>query len=269
MIAYAEKEVLPPPLKWAGGKRWLIPTLADLYSRHRDLTFVDMFCGGLSVSLGLTPEKVIINDVNRPLIALYRCLQRGFVIDFPQIYTSVEYAKNRKAFNTALKNQDSLQNDELLAGLFYYLNRTGFNGLCRFNGKGEYNVPVGRYSSINYRYDFTEYSPVMKDWEIHLGDFQDFQLPEGSFVYADPPYDTPFTHYSPGGFSWDDQVRLVETLSEHAGPVVASNQGTERIIDLYKAAGFTIRLLDAPRRLAGNGDRAPAKEILAYKGVSI
>lgn len=61
---------------------------------------------------------------------------------------------------------------------------------------------------------------------------------------------------------------LAEWLCSHKGPVVASNQATERIVDLYRSFGFSIKLLDAPRRISCKGDRKPAKEILAYKGLS-
>ncbi len=74
-----------------------------------------------------------------------------------------------------------------------------------------------------------------------------------------------FTSYSAGGFGWDEQVRLAHWLAAHPGPVIASNQATERVLRLYRELGFAITLLDAPRRIAANGDRRPAVEILAIK----
>src|SRR5690606_2869260 len=93
------------------------------------------------------------------------------------------------------------------ASLFYYLNRTGYNGLCRFNQNGEFNVPYGRYKTINYKTDFLEYKATFASWEFSSGAFDGLALREDDFVYADPPYDVEFTHYSQGGFSWSDQVR--------------------------------------------------------------
>jgi len=87
------------------------------------------------------------------------------------------------------------------------------------------------------------------------------------FVYADPPYDVEFTQYSKENFHWEDQVRLAEWLIKHPGPVVLSNQKTDRIVKLYKKLGFEIKFLDAPRMISCNGDRTPAKEVLAIKGV--
>jgi DNA adenine methylase len=147
------------------------------------------------------------------------------------------------------------------------LNRTGFNGLCRFNAKGEFNVPIGRYKTINYTFDFVKYKKPLQNWEFWAGDFSQVQIQTDDFIYADPPYDVEFTTYSPGGFSWNDQVRLANWLDTHIGPVVTSNQATDRIINLYRQKGFEIIILDAPRKISSNGDRTPASEMLAIKNV--
>ena len=150
--------------------------------------------------------------------------------------------------------------------IFYYLNRTGYNGLCRFNKKGYFNVPFGRYKKINYRLDFEKYQAQFNKWQFKQGDFEDLELQEDDFIYADPPYDTTFTSYSAGGFSFDDQKRLARWLAAHPGPVLLSNQATPRIINLYEGLGFAIQYLKAPRLISASGDRTPAEEILAQKG---
>ena len=93
------------------------------------------------------------------------------------------------------------------------------------------------------------------------------RIKNDDFVYADPPYDVEFTSYSKGGFAWEDQVRLVKWLANHPGPVVLSNQTTERIVKLYQEHGFKINYYDAPRKISCNGDRTPAKEVLATRGI--
>lgn len=154
------------------------------------------------------------------------------------------------------------------AALFYYLNRTGFNGLCRFNSRGEFNVPFGEYKSIQYARDFTPYGRQFENWEFMSGDFESVPLAQADFVYADPPYDVSFTQYSKEGFGWDEQVRAAEWLARHLGPVILSNQATERIVALYKMLGFKLRFLDAPRRISCTGNRTPAREVLAFKNLS-
>ena len=257
--------VLVPPLKWAGGKRWLVPELQQLWAPYAHRRLVEPFVGGMAVALGLTPGSALLNDVNRHLINFYRWLQRGLIVEMAMVNDKDTYYGHRQRFNDLIR-QGQVDGREA-AWLFYYLNRTGFNGLCRFNGKGFFNVPFGRYETINYRTDFGAYSSTLSRWRITHGDFEEIELHPGDFVYADPPYDVPFTSYSKGGFSWVDQVRLARWLSQHKGPVVTSNQATERIVKLYRACGFEIRLLDAPRRISCTGDRSPAKEILATRGM--
>jgi DNA adenine methylase len=153
------------------------------------------------------------------------------------------------------------------ASLFYYLNRTCYNGLCRFNSKGEFNVPFGSYKKIIYKTDFSEYVPAFAQWDFMCMDFDELPLEATDFIYADPPYDVEFTQYSKDAFGWDEQVRLAEGLARHRGPVVLSNQATERIQTLYRKLGFSISILDAPRMINCTGDRTPAREVLAVRNL--
>jgi DNA adenine methylase len=95
------------------------------------------------------------------------------------------------------------------------------------------------------------------------------QLPPDreDFIYADPPYDVEFTSYSRHGFTWNDQERLGRYLATHPGPVVLSNQATERIMRLYTDLGFKLTTLKAPRMINNTGDRTPAIEVLATRNV--
>jgi DNA adenine methylase len=147
------------------------------------------------------------------------------------------------------------------------LNRTAYNGLCRFNNNGHFNVPFGRYQKIDYRSDFTEYRAIFARFELTNADFENTALCRDDFVYADPPYDVEFTQYSRGGFGWDEQQRSAEWLAKHPGPVVLSNQRTERIEKLYRQLGFAIIPLTAPRLISCTGDRTPAKEVLATRNL--
>ena len=109
------------------------------------------------------------------------------------------------------------------------------------------------------------YREAFSSWEFRSGDFADIPLRRDDFVYADPPYDVEFTAYSQGGFSWDDQKRTAEILAKHRGPVVLVNQATPRVDALYRSLDYDVSYLDAPRRISCNGDRTPAKEILATR----
>ncbi len=256
---------LRPPLKWAGGKRWQVPHLRQLWEPNRTRRLVEPFCGGLAVALGLMPERALLNDVSPHVINVYRWLKRGLTITLPMKNEAKTYYAHRVRFNELLIAGES--DSAEAAGLFLYLNRTGYNGLCRFNSRGGFNVPFGRYKKIEYRTDFLEYRSAFERFEFTNTDFEDLPLQPGDFVYADPPYDVEFTSYSRGGFDWDAQQRAARWLSKHPGPVVLSNQWTNRIVELYKDLGFDIVGLTAPRLISCTGDRTPAKEVLATRNI--
>jgi DNA adenine methylase len=256
---------LRPPLKWAGGKRWLVPYVQRIWKGHERRRLVEPFCGGLAVALGLMPRRALLNDVNPHLVGFYRQLARGLVISLPMANASEPYYAYRQIYNALL--EAGRGHSAEAASMFYYLNRTGFNGLCRFNSRGEFNVPFGRYARIAYVRDFSAYRAVFSRWEFSSLDFEALRLKPADFVYADPPYDVPFTQYAQGGFAWDDQVRAAEWLARHPGPVVLSNQATPRIVALYRKLGYNLRFLTAPRRISCTGDRTPAREVLATRNL--
>ncbi len=252
-----------PPLKWAGGKRWLVPQIARFWKDHRNRRLVEPLCGGLAVGLTLKPDRALLNDVNPHTINFYRWMKRGLRISLPMENKEAFFYDYRHRFNSLVGAGQG--ESEEAASLFYYLNRTCYNGLCRFNRKGEFNVPFGRYKQIRYKTDFSEYCPILSNWEFSCADFQELELDRADFVYADPPYDVQFTQYAKDGFSWGDQERLARWLARHPGPVVISNQATERVCRLYRALGFKLEKLKAPRFISCTGDRTPAEEVLAIK----
>jgi DNA adenine methylase len=263
VVTAAPEKTIKPPLKWAGGKRWLVSHLAPIWQPHATRRYVEPFCGGLAVALGLQPKRALLNDVNPHLINFYRHLQSGLTLRIEMRYDEKLFYRHRTRFNELIKDGGAQSGEA--AELFYYLNRTCFNGLCRFNRSGEFNVPFGTFSTVNYDPDFSYYPSVLRDWTFTNVDVQKVAIKRGDFVYADPPYDVEFTTYSSGGFSWDDQVRAVEFLAKHDGPVVISNQATPRIVELYERLGFELSYLDGPRRISCTGDRTAAREVLAVK----
>ncbi len=269
MESLSHRHDLRPPLKWAGGKRWLVPQLTRAWEPHRHARLVEPFCGGLAVALGLQPEQAMLNDINPHVVNFYRWLQRGLAqlpFEHPNDNAAARYYQLRGEFNEIIASRDG-QASQRAAELFYYLNRTGFNGLCRFNRKGQFNTPFGKHKTINYSEDFTIYAPVLKRWDFHIMHFRDIQLCADDFIYADPPYDVEFTQYSSEKFDWEQQVALAEWLAKHSGPVIASNQATPRILALYERLGFRYITLSAPRRISRSGDRTPAQEMLAYRNL--
>ena len=112
-----------PPLKWAGGKRWQLPHLRPLWELHADRRLVEPFCGGLAVTLSLTPERALLNDINPHVINFYRWLKRGLATTLPMKNDERLYYAHRDRFNELLAHGQAKSAEA--AALFYYLNRTG------------------------------------------------------------------------------------------------------------------------------------------------
>lgn len=250
---------MEPPLKWAGGKRWQLPWLQPVWrtlGADAGRRLVEPFCGGLGVALGLEPERAILNDANPHVINFYRQVQQNLTFDLELDPES--YYANRDWFNTLVR--DGQGDTAMAAQLFYYLNRVGFNGLCRFSKDGTFNVPIGTARSVP-TLDVDALRPMLQRWTFTAGDFGDVPLEADDFVYADPPYDAGFTAYTSGQFDWEDQQRLALLLAGHSGPVLLTNRATDRILALYRSLGFHTYCLNAPRRVGG--DRADVLEVIA------
>jgi DNA adenine methylase len=259
-----EKPV-PPPLKWAGGKRWLVPRLKEIWGPHRHRRLVEPLCGGLAVTLGLRPTRALLSDINPHPINFYKWVKKGLVITLRMKNDRDVFYEYRDRFNRLISGGKARSREA--AELFYYLNRSCYNGLCRFNRGGYFNVPFGRYKTINYAPDFLDYRRILAEWTFRDGPFESVPVEPDDFIYADPPYDVEFTQYSRDGFTFEDQVRLARWLAGHPGPVVLSNQATPRILALYQRLGFEIETLEAPRLISCTGDRTPAREVLATRGL--
>lgn len=257
-----------PYLKYPGGKRKLVPQIAQHYEPYRDRRFVDLFCGSAAVSLGLRPAAALLNDACAPVINLHKWVQCGWgkALETQGYWVRFEndeqvYYENRDRFNELLSSGLGWTLEAAL--LLYYLNRTGFNGLLRFSQEGRY-----------------------ADWEITCQDFASVPLCPTDFVYADPPYDSVeddsveqlsllgiehqgqagdgFVGYS-GAFGWGEQVRLARHLAQHPGPVLVSNAATRRVVQLYGDLGFSVEEVLVRRSISRTGDRPMAREIFAFK----
>ncbi|ARN57962.1 DNA adenine methylase [Sedimentisphaera salicampi] len=235
------KKKAKPFLKWAGGKRKLVPEIeARLPSNFNSLNFskyAEPFLGGGAFFFHLVQEydfieKSILVDSNPDLINCFEAIKTDFnkLIEYLESmkneYLSSDeegrrhyFLKIRSEYNKAKLNSHST----LTAAQMLFLNRTCFNGLYRLNKKGEFNVPHGKYKSPSI-YDKENYmlvSNLLQNAELILGDFQDCisYLDEETLVYLDPPYrpisnTASFTSYSKGSFAEKDQVRLADFCRE-------------------------------------------------------
>lgn len=270
-------------LKYPGGKRKLVPNIQSYWEPYRDRRLVELFVGSGSVAMGLEPDHALLNDLNPHVVNLHQWVQRGLKVTLPMRNDRQTYLTYRQWFNSLIHHDYAEM--PTAAQLLYYLNHTGFNGLIRFNQRGKYNVPFGKYKTITYLTDFSPWRSLFANWQFISGDFSRVPLAPTDFVYADPPYDAispsafeqltlleevqadgvGFTTYAAAKFTWADQVRLVRHLAQHPGPVLISNAVTPRIEHLYRRYGFAIEYIQVQRSIDNTGDRPKAPEILAFK----
>lgn len=247
--------MIKSPIKWAGGKSWLIEKINQDFNTAQVDNVVDLFTGSAVVALNIPCNSIIANDISFSLINFHNQIKQGLAINQVYDLTETEYYKNRALFNI-VKNNPTKQS----AILFYYLNSAGFNGLYRENSKGEFNVPWGKKKTFKLLdYNLETYSKII----FINKSYEEVSIPKNSLIYVDPPYDTPFTKYSKNDFNWENQQELIKWLLNTKEKFIISNQATNRIVDLYAKYNLKIELLDAPRRINANGNRDKAKEVYA------
>jgi DNA adenine methylase len=264
-----------PILKWAGGKRTLIPDIIDLFPvDFKDRPYHEPFFGGGAVFFKIKPKTGTINDINSRLMNFYRVVK-----DNPHelISEAGKYSYDEKSYYNLRDrfNQPDLSKIEY-AALLLYLNKTAFNGLYRVNSKGKFNVPFGRYKNptIVPKKRILTASKILKKVEIHNEDFSYVldKANKGELCYLDPPYqpisDTAnFTSYSEEGFDFIEQRRLRDlciNLNEKEVFFVLSNSHSEPIEQLYlEVKEFTMRTVKAKRVISSKAStRGSIDEIL-------
>jgi len=264
-----------PILKWAGGKRQLIPDIIGMFPQnYRKLTYHEPFVGSGAVFFKIAPKHGSINDINHHLINFFKIVR-----DKPEelIEKALEYEYDKELYYKLRTrfNEEEL-NDLERASLFLYFNKTGFNGLWRVNSKGKFNVPFGRYKNptIVPEDKIREASKVLKHVEIFNTDFTYIieTAEEGDLCYFDPPYEPVsetayFTSYSAEGFDIDEQLRLRDTclkLDDKGVFFVLSNSHVKQIVDMYNESdSFRIEVVQARRSINSKADkRGPVNEIL-------
>lgn len=262
---------MKPLLKWAGAKGWLAPAIRRAWESLGRPRLIEPFMGGLSVALDLEPKRFTGCDNNLHLVNLYAQVQAGLAWDIDLTNTPGHYDMNRHWFNQLCSaNGAYIEDDHIAAQLFWYLNRYGFNGLCRFNSRGQFNVPYGRKATVDPP-DLTPYRALFTgQWTFMHGDFSCVELTRCDLIYADPPYWGTFAKYTAGGFGWTDHERLVRWLAHHDGPVIASNSAEDKICQLYDSWGFTTRYVAAPQKMhRSRGRTDEIRELIAYRNVDL
>ena len=272
-----------PFLKYPGGKRGLLKTYREHFPTHSDGRYIEPMVGGGAVFFSWSHSwsgGAIIGDYNSDLVNAYREVQRDSYIVSAQLNALINYYNNctdRRGFFEGVRANFNI--GERSAANFIFLNRSGFNGLVRYNKKGEYNVSWGQREKLSTKVVqlVRNAGEVLSRQGVSIQDAGDFswtltEAREGDFVYFDPPYltDAGFVDYSSGGFSLDDHIRLRDVAIELVSrgvEVRISNALTVETLELYSR--FSIVELEARRVIncdgAGRGD---ASELLACGGIN-
>ena len=140
---------------------------------------MEPFCGGLAIALGLRPERALLNDANPHLMNFYAWIKKGLVASIAMENDEKLFYRHRDRFNELIRAGKAHSKES--AELFYYMNRTAYNGLCRFNSRGEFNTPFGKYKRISYARSFGPYREAFVDWAFVTGDFAALELQHGRF----------------------------------------------------------------------------------------
>ncbi len=279
--SHSRNILVQPFLKWAGGKRQLLPVIKK-FIPLKYTHYYEPFVGAGAVLFSIQPPKAVINDTNSELINCYRMIR-----DKPEeLLTLCQQHKNSnsKEHYYELRAQDRSDDFKALspvvkAARIIYLNKTCFNGLFRVNSSGQFNVPYGNYSnpSITDTSVIKAVSAYLNQADVRIleGDFEPAvaTAKKGDFIYFDPPYhpisDTSFfTGYSIDAFGEEEQIRLKKTCDELADrgcQILLSNSAAPFIKSLYNDSRYEIVEVKASRAInAVSSKRGKISELLIY-----
>jgi DNA adenine methylase len=264
---------MKPFLKWAGGKYKIIDKILEALPAGTRL--IEPFVGSGAVFLNATKYNTyLLADTNSDLIYLYKNIQKDGknFVDYSIDLFKAENNTEEKFYDFRAEFNES-KDVKRRAALFIYLNRHCFNGLCRYNSKGKFNVPFGRYSNPQYPYEeVMNFHVRSQSADFILSDFRStMEMAKiGDVVYCDPPYapltlTSNFSDYTQEGFGTTDQCELAKTstlLKSKGIPVIVSNHDTDFTREIY--ADASISNFDVQRFISSKGgSRGKAAELIA------
>lgn len=264
--------MIKPILKWMGGKSRVLPELLQVFPDAE--YFVEPFVGAGSVFLNTKYPNYILGDTNPDLIELLtmaRDRPEALILEAKALFANGMdrglYMKRREGFNSeATTGKPNLQR----AAMFLYLTRHGYNGLCRYNQSGGFNVPYGQHPNGVYfpEEEILAWAKRCSETNVELlcADFRDIlnKCPSNAVIYADPPYiplsDTAkHAQYHSKEFSQADHRELAKLLKQQAADgnkVVLSNADTLLTRDIYY--GFTWREVQVGRYMSADANKRKA-----------
>lgn len=268
---------IAPFVKWAGGKRQLLPQIKErMPEKYND--FYEPFVGGGAVTFELLPENALINDINKALINTYLQIR-----DVPEEFLREVHKLDEEMWEDGKEYYYSLRehyNDKLmkaefdveLAALFVFINKHCFNGLYRVNGKGLFNVPYNNSRRLSVEdYSIMEISKYLKTVTIIDGDFEVAckKAKKKDFIFIDSPYaplnPTSFESYTKEGFDVESHKRLAklfDELTQRGCYCMLTNHNTDFINELYGGKGYKIEVVSVKRMINSDASNRVGEEVI-------
>ena len=266
-----------PFVKWAGGKRQLIPQIRErMPEKYND--YYEPFVGGGAVIFDLLPVNALINDINKALINTYRTICNepdAFLKEVNRLDNDMwedgkkYYYFIRECYNDKLMRSEY---DVELAALFVFINKHCFNGLYRVNGKGLFNVPYNNSRRVSIDEDvIMATSEYLRGVTIIDGDFEQAckNAKKGDFVFIDSPYaplnPTSFESYTKEGFDIESHKRLAkfyDELTVRGCYCMLTNHNTELINELYGNKDYKIDVVSVKRMINSDASNRVGEEVI-------
>lgn len=266
-----------PFVKWAGGKRQLIPQIRErMPEKYND--YYEPFVGGGAVIFDLLPANALINDINKALINTYITICNepdAFLKEVNRLDNDMWEDGKKYYYSIREHYNDKLMRSEYdveLSALFVFINKHCFNGLYRVNGKGLFNVPYNNSRRVSVDEDvIIATSEYLRGVTIIDGDFEQAckNAKKGDFVFIDSPYaplnPTSFESYTKEGFDIESHrrlARLYDELTKRGCYCMLTNHNTELINDLYGNKGYTIDVVSVKRMINSDASNRVGEEVI-------
>ena len=266
-----------PFVKWAGGKRQLIPQIRErMPEKYND--YYEPFIGGGAVIFDLLPANALINDINKALINTYRTICNepdAFLKEVNRLDNDMWEDGKKYYYSIREHYNDKLMRSEYdveLAALFVFINKHCFNGLYRVNGKGLFNVPYNNSRRVSVDEDvIIATSEYLRGVTIIDGDFEQAckNAKKGDFVFIDSPYapvnPTSFESYTKEGFDIESHKRLAKLYDELTARgcyCMLTNHNTELINELYGNKDYKIDVVSVKRMINSDASNRVVEEVI-------
>jgi DNA adenine methylase len=225
---------LNPIIKWSGGKKDEIKSFIQYIPTDINI-YLEPFIGGGAVYFNLCHHNCVINDVHKELIDFYRAIKDGYAVD---IYNFMEENKNDEETYYKVRDKYDIQSYLDNAKRFYYLRKTCYRGMMRYNSKGGFNIPFGKYKTINFdELKNKNYEELLKNTEILNESFEyifNNYNDSNNFMFLDPPYNSEFTNYGYCSFGKEEHIKLAECFKNTKIRCLLIIGKTDFISNLYR-----------------------------------